>query len=55
MRRPRLASKLFRAARRVDDLESLASGDPSRTARRAKNKVVGRVLARAGFWRRLFR
>jgi len=55
MRRPRLSSKLFRAARRVDDLEALTSGDPTRMARRAKNKVVGRLLARAGLWRRLFR
>jgi hypothetical protein len=55
MRRPSLESTLFRAARRVDDLEALASGDPRRVARRAKNKVVGRLLARAGFWPRLFR
>jgi len=55
MRRPRLDSTLFRAARCVDDLEALASGDPKRIARRARNKVVGRLLARAGFWRRLFR
>jgi hypothetical protein len=55
MRQPRLSSKLFRAARRVDDVEALASGDPKRVARRAKNKAVGRLLARTGFWRRLFR
>jgi hypothetical protein len=48
MRRPRLSSKLFRAARSVDDVEALASGDPKRIARRAKNKVVGRLLARTG-------
>jgi hypothetical protein len=51
----RFASKLFRAARRVNDIEALASGNPKRMARRAKNKFVGRLLARVGFWRRLFR
>jgi muconolactone delta-isomerase len=55
MRRPRLASKLFRLARQVNDVEAITSGDPKRMARRAKNKVVGRLLARAGFWRRLWR
>ncbi len=55
MRRPRLSTQLFRTARRVDDLEALASGDPKRIARRAKNKVVGWLLARAGFWRGLWR
>jgi muconolactone delta-isomerase len=55
MRRSHLSTQLFRTARRVDDLEALASGDPKRIARRAKNKDVGRLLARAGFWRRLWR
>jgi len=55
MRRRRLSSILFRSARRVDDIEAIASGDPRRIARRAKNKVIGQLLARAGFWRRLFR
>jgi hypothetical protein len=55
MRRPRLASKLFRLARKVDDVEAIASGDPRRIGRRAKNKIVGRLLARAGFWRRLWK
>jgi hypothetical protein len=55
VRRPRLAAKLFRLARQVEDVEALASGDPTRMARRAKNKVVGRLLGRVGFWHRLFR
>jgi hypothetical protein len=55
MRRPRLSAKLFRAARRVDDIEAIASGDPQRIARRARNRLVGRLLVGLGFWRRLWR
>jgi muconolactone delta-isomerase len=55
MRRRSIASRLFRIARQVNDVEAIASADPQRIARRAKNKVVGRLLARVGFWRRLWR
>jgi len=51
----RASRRLFRWARRLDDLEALASGKPSRIARRAKNKVLGRVIGQAGIWRRLWR
>jgi hypothetical protein len=51
----RLAPRLFRAARRRNDIEAGASGDPTRVARRVKNKLVVRLLARVGFWRRLWR
>jgi hypothetical protein len=51
----RLSSRLFRLARRVNDVEALTSGSPKRVARRLKNVAVGRLLARAGFWRRLWR
>lgn len=44
---------LFRLARLVQDLKSLSS--PKRAVRRAKNKVVGRVLGRAGVWRWLWK
>ena len=54
-RRRSLSSLLFRSARRVDDLEALASANPKRIERRMKNRVVGRVLARVGFWRWLWR
>jgi hypothetical protein len=54
-RRRSLTSALFRTARRVDDLEALASGNPERIERRIKNRVLGRVLGRAGFWRWLWR
>jgi hypothetical protein len=49
-RRRSRASLLFRTARRVDDLEALASRNPMRIERRVKNKVVGQVLGRGGFW-----
>jgi hypothetical protein len=46
---------LFRTARRVDDLEALASGNPARIERRVKDRLLGRALARAGFWRWLWK
>jgi hypothetical protein len=51
----RLSSSLFRAARLADDAEAVASGNPRRIARRARNVLIGRALGRAGFWRRLWR
>ncbi len=54
-RRRSLTSLLFRTARRVDDLEALASGNPKRIERRVKNRLVGRALARVGFWRWLWK
>ena len=54
-RRRSLASLLFRTARRVDDIEGLASGNPRRIERRVKNKLVGRVIGRGGFWRWLWK
>jgi hypothetical protein len=43
------------ARRENPDRPTLASVDPRRIARRAKNKIVGRALDRAGLWRLLFR
>jgi hypothetical protein len=54
-RRRSLASALFRSARRVDDLEALASGNPKRIERRVKNRLIGRALGRLGFWRWLWK
>lgn len=48
-------SQLYRAARISNSLAALASGNPRRIARRAKNVTVGRALGRAGVWRRLWR
>jgi hypothetical protein len=44
----------YRLARRINDVETLASGDPKRIVRRAKNKVVGRALSRAGVFKALW-
>jgi len=46
---------MYAAARLVNDISTLASGDPRRVARRAKNKIIGRALGRAGLWRLLWR
>ncbi|HEY6539191.1 MAG TPA: hypothetical protein VI138_09180 [Candidatus Dormibacteraeota bacterium] len=48
-------SDLYRSARLANDVSTLASGNPHRIARRAKNKVIGRALGRAGIWRALWR
>lgn len=45
---------LYRAARLSNDIGTIFSGKPSRMARRGKNKLLGRVLARLGFWRFLW-
>jgi hypothetical protein len=54
-RRRSFTSQLYRAARLSNNVRAVASGNPSRIARRAKNVAVGRVLGRAGVWRRLWR
>jgi hypothetical protein len=54
-RRRSLTSQLYRAARLSNNLSALASGNPRRVARRAKNVLVGRALGMAGVWRRLWR
>jgi hypothetical protein len=51
----RLRSSLYRSARILGDVEAVASGNPKRITRRAKNKLLGRALGRAGIWRRLWR
>lgn len=50
-----LVRNLYRAARVANDISKVASGDPKRIARRAKNKAVGRALGRAGFWHQLWK
>ena len=50
-----LRSSLYRSARLLGDVQAVASGNPKRITRRAKNKVLGRALGRSGFWRSLWR
>jgi muconolactone delta-isomerase len=54
-RRRSFTNQLYRAARISNNIGAAASGNPKRVARRAKNVAVGRVLGRAGVWRRLWR
>ena len=42
----KLVSFLYRLARLANDIEKLASGNPKRIARRAKNKYIGRKLVK---------
>jgi hypothetical protein len=49
-----IRSTLYTAARRLGDVQALASGNPRRIARRARNVAVGRLLARSGAFRRLW-
>lgn len=51
----KLTSTLYKLARLSATAKALSSGDPKRIARRATNIAVGRALARAGFWRKLWR
>ena len=55
MRHRSFVSNMYRAARMANDISVLASGDPHRIMRRAKNKIIGRAMARAGIWRMLYR
>ncbi|MEX1254912.1 MAG: hypothetical protein WEE64_11300 [Dehalococcoidia bacterium] len=50
-----MTSWLYRLARLSADTKAVASGDPKKIGRRAKNKLVGRTLGRVGFWRRLWK
>jgi len=50
-----LRGNLYRSARILGDVQAVASGNPKRIERRAKNKLIGRALGRSGFWRFLWR
>lgn len=55
MARSNLTRSLYRAARVSNNVQTIASGNPKRIARRAKNVAVGRALGRAGVWRSLWK
>ena len=54
-RRRAFTSQLYRAARISNNISAIASGNPRRVARRAKNVALGRTLGRGGFWRWLWK
>jgi hypothetical protein len=54
VRRRGFVPNMYWAARLANDVSVLSSGNPHRMARRAKNKIIGRALARSGFWRLLW-
>jgi hypothetical protein len=44
------SNDMYKAARAARDLEVLASGDPKKVMRRAKNKQIGRLLGKLKIW-----
>jgi hypothetical protein len=50
MARRNIVSLLYQIARRANDLQTLASGNPTRIARRARNKILGRYMGRVFRW-----
>ena len=50
-----IVSDLFRVARIAATADAMLSDQPERKRRRIKNILVGRALARVGFWRWLWR
>ena len=48
---PTLSSRLYRTARTMNDIETLASGNPKKILRRGKNKLLGRLLGKLRIWR----
>lgn len=54
MRSRGFVSEMYRAARLANDVSVVASGNPHRIARRARNKIIGRAMARSGLWRLLW-
>lgn len=50
MSRRNIVSTLYQIARTANDINTLASGNPKRIARRVRNKIIGRALGRVYRW-----
>ena len=50
----KLTKRLTQAQKISRDADAALSGDPKRVVRRVRNRLLGRALAKVGFWRRLF-
>jgi hypothetical protein len=48
------SNDMYKAARTARDIEVLASGDPKKIMRKAKNKLIGRLLGKLKIWRGSF-
>jgi hypothetical protein len=51
----KVTRRLTQAQKVSRDADAVLSGDPKRLARRVTNRLLGRALAKAGFWRWLWR
>lgn len=49
-----MARTAYKLTRIIRDIEVLSSGSGSKIVRRIKNKIIGRFLARIGFWKWLW-
>lgn len=46
-----IVRNINKAARVAKDIEAIASGDPKKVTRRAKNKIKAKALAKSKFWK----
>lgn len=44
------SSRLYKAVRTRNYIETLASGNPKKIMRRGKNKLLGRMLSKLTIW-----
>jgi hypothetical protein len=51
----RMTKRLTDAQKISRDADAITSGKPTHIVRRVKNRLVGRALAKAGFWKSLWR
>jgi hypothetical protein len=48
------SKELYKAARTMNDIETIASGNQKKILRRGKNKLLGRMLSKLKIWRYFF-